>query len=98
MLGEMKKLIDDLLGEDTIIELAFAIAFGWSLFEVARGTAAFIEGLTTNLGTETGFTEGGMSWDVAHHIVDVDALVVGLIELAVVAAIWVFVSRRRATL
>ena len=92
----MRDRIDTLLGEDSLVMIAFAIAFGWSLFQVAHGVATFIDGLGTHYPAgESGFVVGGLTWIVDRRLITLDSLLEGVIELAVVVAAWMVVSRRR---
>ena len=95
---DVEKLLQDL----TLGTLVFGIAIGWSLYSVAHGAAVFIDGLTTHLSSQDSpFSQtvsgGGLSWAVGHHIVTLDPLLIGLVELAVVMTAAVFVNKRRAS-
>jgi hypothetical protein len=97
MRDDLERLFDDL----TLGTLVFGIAIGWSLYSVAHGFAVLIDGLTTHLSSREGpFSEtvagGGLSWSVGHHIVTLDALLIGLVELAVVVAAAVYLRARRS--
>ena len=94
---DLERLLDDL----TLGTLVFGIAIGWSLYSAAHGFAVFIDGLTTNIPSQDSpFSEtiagGGLTWAVGHHIVTLDALLIGLVELAVVVAAAVYLRARRS--
>jgi len=97
MLDDLEQLLRDV----TLTAVAFAIAIGWSLYQTAHGVGLFIDGLTAHVPAELGngvnfssSSGGGLTWIVGRHIVSLDAFVTGLVELAVVLALAVFVRRR----
>ena len=95
----MREELDKLLEDLTLLTIAFAIALGWSLFQVAHGVATFIDGLTVHLPTSTDgapfFGQGsGLTWVVDRRIVTLDGLLTGLVELASVLLVAVFVRSR----
>jgi hypothetical protein len=96
----MRDELDKLLEDVTLLTIAFAIALGWSLFQVARGVAAFIDGLVIHLpgGQDGGipyFGQGtGLTWVVRHHLVTLDGILTGIVELAIVLAVAAFVRTR----
>jgi hypothetical protein len=90
--------VEKLLRDATIRTLALGIAIGWSLYSVAHGFGIFIDGLTTHLPSQDGpFSQtvagGGLTWAVGHHIVTLDPLAIGLVELALVVAAAAYLSR-----
>jgi len=94
----MREDLERLLRDTTLTTLALAIAIGWSLFEVCRGAATLVDGLTTHAGNPNSdaiIVNGyGLTWMVGHHILTFDALVIGLVELAVALGVAVIVRRR----
>jgi hypothetical protein len=91
------ELIQDL----TLLTLAFAIALGSSLYQLAHGVGTFVDGLTTHLPggdihTYTSYQGAGLTWIVGHRILVLDGIVTGLVELAVVIGIAAFVRGRFA--
>jgi hypothetical protein len=98
----MREELDRLLEDITLLTIAFAIALGWSLFQLAHGVATFLDGLTIHLpdpNGDSGFSGpvnsgGGLSWIVGRHVISLDGMVVGLIELALVLAVATFVRSR----
>jgi hypothetical protein len=98
----MREDLDRLLDDLTLMTLGLAIALGWSLYQVAHGVAVLLDGLSTHLAPqEDPFSSvvagGGMTWAIGHHILTLDQLVVGLIELAVVLAVALWLSRRSSS-
>ncbi len=96
----MRDALDRLLRDVTLLTLAFAVAAGWSLHQLAHGIATFVDLLLTRVpgGSSTyfpAFSGFGLTWVVRHRVVSLDGIVMGAIELAVVllAAFWV--ARRR---
>jgi hypothetical protein len=94
----MRDAFDDLVGDETLTGLACAIAIGWSLYQVAHGFALFVDGLTTNVSQQDVFTTNGLTWTVGHRLITLDALAVGLIELAVAVGAAVYLRRRDTAL
>jgi len=93
----MKTNLIGVLRDVQLSTLAFAIALGWSLFQLAEGVAAFIEGLAihTHDGTEAfSYTAslypqqgGGLTWTWGHHLFYFGQFVLGLIEVCVVLSV-----------
>jgi hypothetical protein len=79
----------------TLTTLAFAIALGWSLFQVASGLGSLITTAVhgyDNGGDSFGVV-GALVWKVGDHFVVFDQLVQGLIEFGVVLVVFLFVAR-----
>ena len=96
----MRESIDGLLRESALRTLTFGIAIGWSLYQVAHGVAVFVDGLTTHLSSDEGpFSQlspgGGLTWEVGHRIVTLDALLIGLVEFGLVVGAAAYLSMRR---
>ena len=64
--------------------LVVAIAFGASLWEFARGVGSLVLGL---LGKSEYTFDRPLTWRVGDRILELDVLVLGLVELAVVALV-----------
>jgi hypothetical protein len=85
--------LERLLRETTLTTVAFAIALGWSLYQVASGLGGLIVAALPNsdgdnpFGTRIGWTWGG-------HVFEFQGLLQGLIEFAVVLAVVLVVQRR----
>jgi hypothetical protein len=92
----MRQELDEFLGQRRLQTLGFAIALGWSLYQTAHGVAVFVDGLLTHLPPQIGgyVGQGGLTWVVRHHLVSVDQLLEGAIELLLVVVAWILVSRR----
>jgi hypothetical protein len=91
----LRRDLDGLLRDTTLTTVAFAIAFGWSLFQVASGLASLITTAVHSYdtsGENFGFL-GGLIWKVGDHFLVFDQLVQGLIEFAVVLTVFLFVPR-----
>jgi hypothetical protein len=88
MRDDLERLLDDL----TLVTLALAIAAGWSLYQVAHGFATFVDALSVN--PENVGVANGLTWVVGGRYVTLDGLVIGLLELAVVLIVAVFIARR----
>jgi hypothetical protein len=74
--------------------LAFAIALGWSLFQVASGLGYLITTALRTANDSFGVVVlGGLAWNVGGHILVFDQLVQGLIEFGVVLAVFLVVPR-----
>jgi hypothetical protein len=86
--------LENILRDVTMTGLAFAIAIGWSLLQVAQGVSTFVEGLATHVSDQGSFAAGAMTWTVGHHVLTIDGLVTGLVELAVVLATAAYVRSR----
>lgn len=96
----MKDELDGLLEDVRLFTIAFAIALGWSLFQLAHGVATFIDGLLIHLpqgspGSGSFFGQGsGLTWSVGRRIVTLDGILMGLVELALVLLVAVLVRSR----
>jgi len=93
----MREPFEELLADLSLVRLALAIAIGWSLYQVGHGLAVFVDGLATRIpaGEPSGGVAGfGLSWVVGRHIVHLDDLVIGVIELAVAVAIALWLRHR----
>jgi hypothetical protein len=84
-----------------MLTIAFAIALGWSLYQLAHAVAAFIDGLTVHLpprdasGFGGEFTTGsGLAWIVGRHVVSLDGMLMGLLQVVIVLAIAAYVRSR----
>ena len=67
----MRDELDGLLKDATLVTIAFAIAIGWSLYQLAHGVATFIDGLTVHLPESSpgglvpySSESGGLTWRV----------------------------------
>jgi hypothetical protein len=91
----MRADLEELLREVTLITLAFAIALGWSLYQVASGFAYFVSILLQRFSAEEfGSPASDLSWQVGHRVLAFGALVRGLVELGLVLGVILLVRRR----
>jgi hypothetical protein len=99
--AQMRDDLDRLIRDRTLVSLAFAIAVGWSLYQLAHGVAVFFDVLFSTVpgGSQVGTidTSFGLTWHVGSHVLVFDGIVVGLIELALVLGLAVLVGRRAST-
>jgi hypothetical protein len=91
----LRRDLDGLFRDTTLTTLAFAIAFGWSLFQVASGLGSLIT--TAVHGFDTGGDSfgvvGALVWKVGDHFVVFDQLVQGLIAFGGVLTFLLLVPR-----
>lgn len=94
----VKQEFEKLLSDTTLVTLALAIGFGWSLYELAHGVADTIDGLLTHIPSgQSGFpgvVGSGLTWYIGDRVLTLDEAFVGLVELAAVAAVAVLIRRR----
>ena len=95
MLRDVRRDVEKLLRDTTLTTLAFAIALGWSLFQVAEGVATLIAAALERVGPAEFGRDGMLSWHVAERVFIFGPLVVGLIELGVVLAAIALLRRAR---
>jgi hypothetical protein len=93
--------LDRFLEDVTLLTVAFAIALGWSLYSVAHGVANCIDELTVHYppSDQSSFPSGGnangeLSWDLGRHVITLDPILVGLLQLAIVLAVAMYVRSR----
>jgi hypothetical protein len=91
--------VEEVLADVKLTTLAFAIAIGWSIYQVAYGVGQLVDGLLTHLSSDgSGFgPTGALTWVVGHHIVSLDTLLVGVLELTTALVVAAFVRRRYAS-
>jgi hypothetical protein len=106
-------VFDDLIRfmrEPSWISLALAIPLGWSVFQLAHGVAAFVDALFFHLPPRQAglggiyaypiaYASGGgaLTWGVHQHVVTLDGILIGAIEVTLVVLVATFVARRRAS-
>jgi hypothetical protein len=72
--------------------IGLGVAFGYALFSFGSGVATFVDGLLTRTSSSSSDssytidTGPGLSWQVGHRLVTLDAMLIGAIELLVVLA------------
>src|SRR5947207_15977958 len=80
----MRDELDNLLRDVTLTTLSFAVALGWSLYQLAHGVAVFIDNLTTHVPSDLhsySVPGAGLTWVVGHRVVALDGLLIGLLAL-----------------
>ena len=91
----MRDELAKLLRETTLTTIAFAIALGWALFQVAEGLAHLV---TIAFETfEPGDFDSGagiLSWRIGNHLLSFHPLLEGLLELGFVLAVILVVRRK----
>ena len=76
-----------------MITLVFAIAIGWSLYQVASSLGYFV--ITAFQKAEAGNTpDTALSFTVSSHVLYFDPVLEDLVTLAVVLVVALFVQRR----
>lgn len=88
--SELKALVKD-IGLTTI---GLGVAFGYALISFAGGFGQFVDQLFTHVGPDDDYG-GGLTWVVGRHVISLDLLVIGAIELVVVCIVGYLVLRRR---
>ena len=94
----MRDHIDSFLDQTTLVALALAIAVGWSLFQVAKGVADFVNGLLTKYppGTELSLVANSQpaTWIVHGRLLTFTTFIEGAVEFAFVVFVAVWVGRQ----
>jgi hypothetical protein len=90
----LRQDLERLLRETTLTTLAFAIALGWSLYQVASGLGGLIVLALQNSGDGDFPLPTGIGWTWDGHIFEFQPLLQGLIEFALVLAVVLLVRRR----
>jgi len=95
----VKDVVDRLLRDATLVTVALGIALGWTLFQVARGGNDLVMGLLTSYPSQSDlglYTRSQpLTWFVGRRILTFASLLTGLIELAVVVAAALLITRHR---
>jgi hypothetical protein len=87
--------LERLLRETTLTTVVFAIALGWSLYQVASGLASLIVlALQDSGGADYEILRPGIGWTWGGHIFNFQGLLQGLIEFVVVLAVALIIRRR----
>lgn len=92
----MRQDLERLLRETTLTTVAFAVALGWSLYQVASGLGYLIVlALQDSGGGDDGpFQRPGIGWTWGGHIFDFQGLLQGLIQFVVVLVVALLIRRR----
>ena len=92
-------MLDRLLKDVTLITLALAIAFGWSIFRLASGFGQLVSTLFIDYPNSDEFLRGTrlsepLTWSVGDRILTFGPVLRGATELAVVLAVALFLRDR----
>lgn len=93
----VQEALDRLLREAMLVTIALGIGLGWSLFQVAQGVATSVSGLLTKYPASelAGYSNSQpLTWIVHGRVLTFASLLTGLIELAVVLAVAVYLTSR----
>lgn len=96
------------LAHDTwLVTIGLALALGWALTDLVRGIGSFVDHLMLHVPTSNGingaFTQiyspagNALTWVVHGHVITVDGIVIGLIEVAAVLVVAILVARFRSS-
>ena len=94
----MRERLDALISDLTLTSIALGIAIGYALFQVGRGLAATITTLLHHYpSADLRVIAHGdsLTWQVGSRVFTIGDLLGGLIELAVVVGVAMFVTARR---
>lgn len=89
----LRRDFERLLRDTTLTTLAFAIALGWSLFQVASGLGYLITTALQSFDNVGDGLVGGLTWEVGSHIFAYGPLLQGLIEFGAVLTVFLLVAR-----
>lgn len=96
----MKVNLAGVLRDIPLTTLAFAIALGWSLYQLAYGVGIFIEGVTSHGDglNRVGFLDlpqygTALTWVWGHHLFAFGQFVFGLLEVGTVLLVAMLVRR-----
>ena len=87
--------LEQLLRDTTLTTLAFAIALGWSLFQVVSGLGYLITVTLQKSSPDDLYRVGPLSFTLGRRVFIFQPLLQGLVEFAAVIALVFFVQRRR---
>jgi len=96
MMVAMRRAFNGLLRDFDVMTIAFAIAIGWALYQVAHGVSQLVSAAATDypagsLPAGTGLAYvGPLAWSIGGRVLYIGPLVFGLIELAVVLGVAAF--------
>lgn len=80
--------------DTTLTTLAFAIALGWTLYQVAAGVATLITVALDSYDEPFNNPYAMLTWVWGNHVFTFQPLLQGLIEFAVVLVVVLVVQRR----
>ena len=103
MRADLRRLVQDAW----LVTIGLALALGWALTDLVRGIGSFVDHLMLHVPTGNGlnsaytqiYAPGGnaLTWVVHGHVVTVDGIVVGLIEVAAALMVAILVARYRSS-
>jgi hypothetical protein len=93
MIIAVRDLLDDLLGQVTLLTIAAAIALGYAVLDVAQGLSALVLSGLTEQNDSLGSSFGTLTLDVGSRRLEFAQLVSGVVILAVVLAAILYVLR-----
>jgi large-conductance mechanosensitive channel len=96
----VRRDVERLMRDATLTALAFAIALGWSLYQVASGVGIFVTTLLQRFETSSGmeaipYFSGGLAWRKGNRVFAFGPVLQGFIEFAVVLAVFILVQRMK---
>jgi hypothetical protein len=90
----MRADIERLLRDATFTTIAFAIAFGWALLQLAQGVSYLVtEAVQKTPGGVAGGPDSGLAFAVGNHVFDFQPLVAGLVQFGVVLLVVLLLRR-----
>jgi branched-subunit amino acid ABC-type transport system permease component len=96
----VRDVLEDLLGRASLITIAAAIALGYALLNLAQGVSVLVLSIFTEQGDQFSSSGGPLSLKVGGRVLEFAQLISGLVTLAVVLAVILYVLRpdqRRAS-
>jgi hypothetical protein len=90
----MRVDLERLLRDSTFTTIAFAIALGWALLQLAQGFSYLVtEAVQETPGGVTGVPNSGLTVAVGSHVFDFQPLVGGLVQFGVVLLVVLLLRR-----
>jgi large-conductance mechanosensitive channel len=92
MIAPMKRALNGLLRDADVMTLAFAIALGWALYQVAHGFSQLLSALTSpsarGMADDYGVAYvGPLMWTIGDRVLYLGPLVFGLVEFVLIALV-----------
>jgi hypothetical protein len=99
MRADLGRLIRDV----SLVTLALAIALGWAVLDLTRGIASFVDHLLLHVPAHQdnaiafAYSPGGgaLTWVVHQHVITLDGMLTGAIEVGAVLLAATLIARRR---
>ena len=89
----MRDGLEDLLSRASLITIAAAIALGYALLSLAQGVSALVLSIFTEQEGQFSSSGGPLSLKVGGRVLEFAQLVAGVVTLAVVVAVILYVLR-----